>query len=400
MTAEWRNNLRPASFRGVSFKVESHELSGGRRGVQHEYAQKEKPYTEDTGRKGRQFTVEGYIVGTDYFGDRDDLLAALEAEGPGELIHPYLGRQVVNCFDFKISESARDGGLVTVRMTFAESGDVEFPAASADTTYLVDQSAGTAIDKAKSDFSDKFSISGLPGFVIDDATRKINDFSSLLEKSSNSFSFGNDKVANLAYAIRGLKGNALDLMSTPSKLADAMASTMNLLTQASNDVKEIYSAMRGFFGFGSEDIPIPITTSTRQKQQDNRSAMDQFIQIVAVSEGARASTQIEFENTADAIEVRDTLNDKTDELMEQDISDDMFMDLQDLRSQVVGAIPPPDRAIATIVTIKNQKTMPSLVLTYDLYENPQFESDLVKRNKLRHPGFVPGGEELEVLQVE
>src|SRR4051812_2658899 len=88
---QWLQNFRPASFRGVVFQIDAADGEFGRRKVTHEYPQRDVPYTEDLGRRGRRFTITGYLVGGDYQTTRDELIEASEEEGAGELIHPYMG---------------------------------------------------------------------------------------------------------------------------------------------------------------------------------------------------------------------------------------------------------------------------------------------------------------------
>ncbi len=88
----WRDNLRPASFRGISFFVEGYGLSGGRNIAKHEFPKRESHSTQDTGRKARSFSIDAFLIGDNYHIDRDNLLDVLDEEGSGILIHPYLGR--------------------------------------------------------------------------------------------------------------------------------------------------------------------------------------------------------------------------------------------------------------------------------------------------------------------
>jgi len=41
--------------------------------------------------------------------------------------------------------------------------------------------------------------------------------------------------------------------------------------------------------------------------------------------------------------------------------------------------------------------MPAIVLAYRLYGDAERADEIVARNRVRHPGFVPGGQPLEVL---
>lgn len=91
--------LRKASFNGVSFEVVSSEFNFGRRNITHEYPQRDIPYTEDLGRLKRQFTVTGFIIGTDYIQLTKRLINTIEEpkkDSNGivsacKLIHPWLG---------------------------------------------------------------------------------------------------------------------------------------------------------------------------------------------------------------------------------------------------------------------------------------------------------------------
>jgi prophage DNA circulation protein len=47
--------------------------------------------------------------------------------------------------------------------------------------------------------------------------------------------------------------------------------------------------------------------------------------------------------------------------------------------------------------VQPQATQPALVLAYSLYEDASRDADIIARNNVRHPGFVPGGRTLEVL---
>lgn len=396
----WRDDLRPASFRNVPFKIAGHELSGGRRGVQHQYAQRDKPYTEDTGRKGREFSIEGFIVSQDYFDARDALITALEQEGPGELIHPYLGRQLVNCFDFKVSETSSNGGMVTFQMSFVESGDVEFPSASIDPTYRVNQSADISIDMAKENLASDFSVAKTPSFVAEQAVGKIGEFSGMMDDGASRMNLNNDGAAGLAFTLSELGSNASELVNSPERMADQMAATFDYLSQASNSAEDTFRVMTTFQAYGDGDKPPVYTTPTRQRETANNKAMNEFTKVVAVSQASKSAVQIPFASVEDATEIRDQLTASIDAIMETTERDDVFLQLQDLRAQVVNAIPPPDQNLATVSTINLQQTVPSLVLAYDRYEDLSMESDINARNKIRHPGFVPGGVDLEVLEIE
>jgi prophage DNA circulation protein len=120
--SEWRDRLRPASFRGVEFKVEVGSRTGGRRLAPHEFPKRDEPYTEDMGRKGRAFGVTGYLIGSDYQSQRDRLIEALEREGASQLVHPTLGQFQVSAGIYSCAERRERGGFCEVEMQFFEAG--------------------------------------------------------------------------------------------------------------------------------------------------------------------------------------------------------------------------------------------------------------------------------------
>lgn len=120
--SHWRDRLLPASFRGVEFHVEEGARSGGRRAFLHEYPKRDVPYAEDMGRKGRGFTITGYLIGPAYTLDRDDLEAALDVEGPGTLILPTRGEEEVQAGPYSSVERRERGGFVEISMNFLEAG--------------------------------------------------------------------------------------------------------------------------------------------------------------------------------------------------------------------------------------------------------------------------------------
>jgi prophage DNA circulation protein len=92
----WRDELRPAAFRGVPFEIVELGGSSGRRVVADELPETDElPPTQDLGRVRPEYKIRGFVSGLDYLDKRDAIIAALNAPGPGELVHPWRGRMVV-----------------------------------------------------------------------------------------------------------------------------------------------------------------------------------------------------------------------------------------------------------------------------------------------------------------
>lgn len=150
----WRLRLQPASYNGVPFKVDADSKASGRRIVQHEFPKKDIPYSEDMGRRIRKFTIAAYIISgprqPDYEANRDDLIAELEADGAGILVHPTFAQDsglpvVVDVYT--VTEKREKGGFCEFEITFIEAGQPAFNSPLADTQGVANSAAQSGISQ-------------------------------------------------------------------------------------------------------------------------------------------------------------------------------------------------------------------------------------------------------------
>jgi prophage DNA circulation protein len=139
----WRRAWQNASFRGVTFHVETGAQAGGRRIALHQYPKRNVPYAEDMGKSANTFPVTAYIIGPDYLPNKDNLIEALEKDGPGMLVLPlpYKQRHVeVMVQSYSVTETRERGGICTIEMSFVEYGNPSYRAQSS-TPAQVDAAA-------------------------------------------------------------------------------------------------------------------------------------------------------------------------------------------------------------------------------------------------------------------
>lgn len=122
----WRQRLQPATFRGAMFHVETGGVSAGRRVALHEFPKRNVPYSEDMGHRAYRWQIQAYIIVSptelDYVPARDRLIAALDADGPGTLVHPTLPPMLVMCEMYSVEETRERGGYCRFEMVFVERG--------------------------------------------------------------------------------------------------------------------------------------------------------------------------------------------------------------------------------------------------------------------------------------
>jgi prophage DNA circulation protein len=120
---DWTKTLRPASFRGVPFHVESEGVVAGRHIAVHEYVRSEEVRAEDMGRKATRYRVTAYIANdlADVHGAA--LVAALTQPGAGLLMLPMTGPvEIMVSGDVSTNHSKDQLGYVGFDFEAVEAG--------------------------------------------------------------------------------------------------------------------------------------------------------------------------------------------------------------------------------------------------------------------------------------
>jgi len=106
---------------------------------------------------------------------------------------------------------------------------------------------------------------------------------------------------------------------------------------------------------------------------------------------------VAFDNRDQAVEIRDQL---LAELDRQQLSaaPERYRELTRLSAQLVTEINRTAASLVPLTRITTAQTQPALVMAHRLYGDARQAEQIVARNRIAHPGFVPGGVELEVLK--
>jgi prophage DNA circulation protein len=393
----WRDTLRTGSFRGAEFKTDNSDRLGGRKTVKHEYPQHDMAFIEDMGRRGRSFSIQAYVVGQDYTTGRDALIDALEQEGPGELVHPYYGNLIVACAEYTVTETREEGAIARFSIKFEETvAEPVFPVATTDAAKAVSAASDTALDKVGNAFTRFFSVDGLPQHAIDSATQAVKDASASLKTFMGPIVTATEEAARLKSDLDNMILDADALVRTPFVLVSRFRDVFLSIFKAPALPSRKLDALLKAYGFTSGTEP-PATTATRITEGANRTALLNLVRQMAVIEGARVAPSVAYETHEDAVVTRDQLTDKLDEQAESTEDDELFIELNNLRAQLVEAVPGTEKNLARILTYTPAVSMPSLVVAYDLYDDATRDGEIVTRNHVRHPGFIPGGKPLEIL---
>ncbi len=394
----WEDRYETGRFRDAEFVTRSHDHEGGRRVVVHQYPHRDIPYPEDMGRQAGQFSLDLFIVGPEYMAGRDRLLAALKEHGPGTLIHPYLGTMQVQVQTYRLRESTRDGGMATFSVQFVEAGENRFPRAGLDTRSRVRSASGSALESVLEDFRREYSTEGQPEWVVERAEGIAGDLLGQLQRLAGRNTQVGQPLTDYVRDLNRGSANLSAVIRQPAALGNLLSSQISGLSSIYATPMTAFSSLRTLFSFGAGLLPVSPATPARRQQRRNQQALTGLTQQAAVIEAARQSADIQFESFDDAAAVREEL---TAELDRHSLTaaDAVYPALQHLRAQVSRDITTRGADLARIVQFTPQATLPSLVVAHQLYGDARQERAILDRNRrrVRHPGFVPGGQALEVL---
>ncbi len=397
----WKDQLRRASFRGVEFYVEGSEMEFGRRNVLHEYPNRNTPYSEDLGRKARKYTIRAYVIGDDYITKRDALLKAIEAKSePGTLVHPDLGTIQVIPGPCRNGFSNKEGGISYFDLEFSESGENRYPSQLTDTKYSVNQAGQKATSAIKSVFSNTFNVSGLPAFVSDDASGISSLIASAITTAASLRTRLEDPAAELLDSVGSFESDISTLIREPEDFADQVTALVASIQDIYEDPSDAYIAYKNLLAFGDSFTPVQPTTTTRAQQAANQDALVHLTKRAALVGMANTAAEIDFASYDDAVALRNELADSLDdELLVLGSTDDdqAYLEIEGLRAAMIKDVTTRAASLERVKNIYLAKPLPALVSAYDLYEDTNRADEIIARNKVPHPGFLPAGQALQVL---
>lgn len=403
----WRDELRPGSFRNIPFVFIDGDFELGRRNVTHEYPLRDKPWIEDLGKKARHFSLTIYVLGDEYMVARDALIAAFEEEGSGELIHPRYGRLQVSVTACRQRETTAEGGYAQFNVTFGESGEKTFPNSKPDTPYQVEKAADEVIVKSVEEFEAGYLVDG-HDVVQADALSHVRGIASDIAAINTKINVALQPLSDVAQALDELTEEAVELIYQPSNLASKMVSVVQTLV---GGVVETGSALKGnLVGpraardavqqlskntmtlVSKPDVTAPMGMAA----EGNRAVMRRFVARVAEAEACRAVSKTEFDSYDESAGMRQSRYTGIEQLLTT-AKTPLYQALLNLRSAMINDIVERGGDLARVGKYKPSSTVPALVLAHHIYGDATQADDIIKRNKVRHPGFVPGGELLEIV---
>lgn len=388
-------DLQPASFRGVRFQVDAASNSVGRRLARFEYPGQDRPFVEDLGRRQRQFSITGFLVGDDWIDQQKRLQAALEQSGSGLLVHPVAGEVTVSVENATIDFAKSEGRMIRFTATFVEAGERRNPSQVINTAKQIDLIGDKAKASVLNQFIEQFSTKGLPEFVSNNATAQLTEMADQIDQIREGANVTSDETNELSGDIQTFK-NSIDTQGV-DKLGSDVLALVEGLRESVQEPDRVLELTR----FGDEFLPVAETTSTRVQEAKNQSAIVSLVRRAALVEAAKSASTVSFATRDDAIAFRDETVSQFDQeiLTAGDNNErDAWAALSDLKAITITDLNRRAGELSSVVQIEQNEVKPALVIAYGLYADATRGDEIAKRNKVRHSGFVPA-RTIEVLSA-
>ena len=423
----------PASFRGVSFWVESSDLSVGRRTVTHQYPQRDEPFTEDLGRAAREYRFSAFVLGEDYIEQAKKLREALEKPGAATLVHPEFGEiQVVAQpgASMSFSQSMR---RVNFSLAFVEAGLNAFPTPEGASQQASRAAADKVSEAAAESFEDSLTLDDIEDFVQDALNGDLLDALDIISNSEIA------KVLDFADRVSDLANDAISLVrggpkAFATKLMGALglsrlATTVAGWQRVGKSLCALADDLRG-----DEDEPVYSTVKPKSAEviESNRKAVYSLcrqavlVQAVGVStligtdvDSTVASSSIlpdEGEAVVDSgtgatevgtvtssgsfsssptisydemLEARERIVGRLEEEMLDVEDDQVFMALREAATAVSKDLSSRAEEQARLYDFDAGAVLPSCVTAMELYGDATRAQEIVVRNGVTNPLFCP-----------
>lgn len=403
---------KSASFRGVPFWVQDYQKEFGRRQSIQKFPGDKYTAVQDLGEDSPNFTVNAFVVGTFYDDQRNDLEAALNKGGEGDLYLPWRGTLKVTVVGRpRTSENKDERGYCVISFDCVVTAPPP-KLFSPDNAQTVRNMAGQARNETQSKFQQGYSIIHQPQANklkirdgIDLVSGAMVGIQSAVSSQMNVITSGANQVSRLVNRMNTVINLPFDFSEV---VIDAVVTTYSSLRSTSDLLENVVTTWgRGgplriladqtfpfLLGFNTPTVP----TQTAAGAQEQRN-IDQFyrhFRLQLFYEAASVMTELPFQSYQQAARFRTEYIEVADQLM-LDVDGDEFEAFAALNAAVVNHVSEVANELPQLGTFTPADTLPALVVAHLMYGDASLESEIVQRNDIPDPNFVPQGEPLEVV---
>jgi prophage DNA circulation protein len=440
----WRDNLEPASFRGVPFSIISSETVIGRRTKTHNYYKRETPYVQDLGAAPDDFLLEGFVVQNssnnfDYMENRDTLIAALKEANDGLLVHPYYGEINVKLVEpAHITETIEEGGIARFSMHFTRTGK-RLLDLKRDYSTFIDNLIELLRAQGLDGFFDTFeSVSEIVDDIDTTLTNIVSVINDIRNGISSAIATATGQIASILTSLDTIIDSPCDVGAALLAGADAVLTVVGMgdevltggvvgqcsgLTEEQKNPTTLVGEDTELILDG-ETIPENLGISTIQSLVSATTITTDDLSVTASTEHgesqiatlnltklglfgnlARIAIRTDFSSQDRLIENTNLIAAAIDEFMLElgDTDDVTFYDaMEDLNGTFVKFMLEKGAGLTKDIDYQVPTNVQSaLVLAYDRYNDISRDAEIFQKNRptVFHPGFLPNGDRIKILDA-
>ena len=409
MDQTWRDQMLPASFRGISFLIPQASVPVGMKVQLHEFPQRDEPYAEQLGKQAQVHRLVCWIIGDDCFERRDKFMEAVQTPGAGELVHPWLGRMQVKAGEAELTHDFKQGGMAAFAVTFYPDIPLKFPTAKVNTQQQVVKASDSLLDSALARYKSamakvdqaRLGLARLRNSLSGVYTVIQQQFSTIIGAFTNLTGFV-QSLMNAPDSLSSLFSSYFSEFSVDDYLSDDSGSSYRKSVATATQQAEAVASINTVSDSGGVDAAAA-SQATANLVQDALLVQVALIisEMPVASQPVSTATVASVEQQAvqpivrpevpvadDVIQLRDNLNEA---IFQASLKADPehYMVLNTLRQSIVKHLTAVAESGVRLVEITPPETLSALVLAYRRFGDATRESEVVQRNRLRHPGFVP-----------
>lgn len=416
MGRDWLKSFWPASFKGAPFWTEVEQEPGGRRIVVHEFPMRDDPYLEDLGESAREFDLTAYLASDTADAAAIALTAVCSARGAGILVLPVQGPVLVRCDKFKREDRKDRAGFVAYSLHFYREGAATAMVSVPLLANLVFVAADALAIQASVAFVSGIALSSVPDYVTDGMTSQVQDVAATLEAVRSSEPVEAGASAIQRRAIADIFSTAAVFTASPISAGDASqavttaAADAGELTSLASVPLQVIAIARGLgdalapsaalraFGaildepaFASKSLAVSYPTLGFRAQAQNEVEANQLLRLAALTVYCEGVARVALPDRPAGI----TLRANVAEYFETELGDlpaseiDLARAIATLRDATITYLSRAILDLAPVIRVEANMSMPSLFWAWRLYQDPSRTTDLVERNRVAHPSFMP-----------
>ena len=404
-SSTWIKRLRPASFKGVPFLVDSYTYSSQRRFAEQYYPQRNFIQRTDQGQGEQIYSVNAYIIGDDYWQERDELAKVLNDTTAGIFVNSYGGDVNCSCASFTMAESVSEGRIVYFTINFKleeEQPETNYIAINTATNIAVKKQS--LLDSILDWFDKAYTIANQPVGALTDLNNGINEAFKVIEatrKLASTQANFKRQISNLQGKVQALGLNARYLSTSFKELIDYGTNPNTALSfgRTANNSLEQLLELNATLNFKNTKISeAPDAILDDESYPLNVFQLMFGLQVFAAMGGLFAS--IPFVSVNDSEQRFNALSLVLDDLLTSTV---LTLEVETNLMEYLSAIKLnlTDRFVSfpkiTTYTIDVFQTN-LLTVVYDLYGSLDNIDDIINRNGLRNPLFLNYSTVLEIKE--